>query len=50
MFAPVVDAWRAVAAQYSDEELALILGFQSQLEQIMRERLAELRDDARPSA
>ena len=43
VFAPVVDAWRAVAAQYSDEELALILGFQGQLEQIMRDRLAELR-------
>jgi len=43
VFAPVVEAWRAVAAQYTDEQLALILGFQAQLEQIMRDRLIELR-------
>ena len=43
--APVVEAWRAVAAQYTDEQLTLILGFQSQLEQIMRDRLIELRGD-----
>src|ERR1700733_430557 len=46
VFAPVVEAWRAAAAQYSDEQLALILGFQTQLEQIMRDRLVELRGDA----
>ena len=39
----MVEAWRAAAAQYTDEELALILGFQTQLEQIMRDRLVELR-------
>jgi DNA-binding MarR family transcriptional regulator len=43
VFAPVVEAWRAVAAQYTDEQLTLILGFQAQLEQIMRDRLIELR-------
>jgi DNA-binding MarR family transcriptional regulator len=43
VFAPVVTAWRAVAAQYTDDELRLILGFQNQLEQIMRDRLIELR-------
>jgi DNA-binding transcriptional ArsR family regulator len=43
VFAPVVEAWRAVAAQYTDEQLTLILGFQGQLEQIMRDRLIELR-------
>ena len=43
VFAPVVAAWRAVAAQYTDDELRLILGFQNQLEQIMRDRLIELR-------
>ena len=43
VFAPVVEAWRAAAAQYTDEQLALILGFQTQLEQIMRDRLVELR-------
>jgi DNA-binding MarR family transcriptional regulator len=45
VFAPIVEAWRAAAAQYSDEQLALILRFQRQLEQIMRDRLIELRDD-----
>jgi DNA-binding MarR family transcriptional regulator len=43
VFAPVVEAWRAVATQYTDEQLTLILGFQAQLEQIMRDRLIELR-------
>jgi hypothetical protein len=42
VFAPVVAAWRAAAARYTDE-LRLILGFQNQLEQIMRDRLIELR-------
>src|SRR6202042_3652351 len=28
VFAPVIAAWRAVAAQYTDDELRLILGFQ----------------------
>jgi DNA-binding MarR family transcriptional regulator len=43
VFAPVVEAWRAAAAAYTDEELSLILRFQRQLEQIMRDRLIELR-------
>jgi len=43
VFAPVIEAWRAAAAQYTDEQLTLILGFQNQLEQIMRDRLIELR-------
>ena len=43
VFAPVIAAWRTVAAQYTDDELRLILGFQEQLEQIMRDRLVELR-------
>ena len=43
VFAPVIAAWRNVAARYTDDELRLILGFQEQLEQIMRDRLVELR-------
>ena len=43
VFAPVVEAWRAAAAAYTDEQLTLILEFQHQLEQIMRDRLIELR-------
>jgi DNA-binding MarR family transcriptional regulator len=46
VFAPVVAAWRAVATQYTDEQLTLILGFQAQLEEIMRARLIELRGDS----
>lgn len=48
VFAPVVAAWRAVAAQYTDDELRLLLGFQNQLEQIMRDRLIELRGGPQP--
>jgi DNA-binding transcriptional ArsR family regulator len=43
VFAPVVRAWQEVAASYTDEQLETILGFQRQLEQIMRHRLIELR-------
>jgi DNA-binding MarR family transcriptional regulator len=43
VFAPVVMAWRAVAARYTDEQLSLILEFQNHVEQIMRDRLIELR-------
>jgi DNA-binding MarR family transcriptional regulator len=44
VFAPLLTAWRAMATQYTDEELRLILGFLNQVEQIMRNRLTELRD------
>jgi DNA-binding MarR family transcriptional regulator len=44
VFAPVVQAWRDAAARYSDEELSLILEFQLQLEQIMRDALIQLRE------
>ena len=43
VFGPVVNAWRAVAAGYTDEQLALIVQFQVQVEQIMRNALIELR-------
>src|SRR6516225_4979692 len=46
VFIPVIAAWRAVAAQYTDDELRLILRFQNQLEQIMRDRLVELRGNS----
>jgi DNA-binding HxlR family transcriptional regulator len=45
-FAPVVQAWRAAAADYSDDELRLLLEFQGKLEEIMRAQLARLRGDA----
>jgi DNA-binding transcriptional ArsR family regulator len=48
VFAPVVAAWRAVAAQYTEDELEFLLAFQNQLEQIMRDRLIELRGTPQP--
>jgi DNA-binding HxlR family transcriptional regulator len=42
-FGPVVKAWRATAASYSDDELRLLLEFQGKLEEIMRGQLARLR-------
>ncbi|HTX28274.1 MAG TPA: MarR family transcriptional regulator [Streptosporangiaceae bacterium] len=45
-FAPVVKAWRATAATYSDDELRLLLEFQARLEEIIRGQLARLRGDA----
>jgi DNA-binding MarR family transcriptional regulator len=44
-FAPLVKAWRATAAGYSDEELRLLLEFQQKLEDIVRGQLARLRSD-----
>jgi len=44
-FAPLVQAWRASAAGYSDDELQLLLEFQRQLEEIMRGQLARLRGE-----
>jgi DNA-binding MarR family transcriptional regulator len=50
-FGPVVKAWRATAADYSDDELRLLLEFQAKLEEIMRSQLARLRgDDGTPPA
>lgn len=43
VFAPVMQSWQAIAEQYTDEQLTLILGFQNQLEQMMRDRLMDLR-------
>ena len=44
-FGPLVKAWRATAAGYSDEELRLLLEFQRKLEDIVRGQLARLRGD-----
>jgi DNA-binding transcriptional ArsR family regulator len=44
-FGPVVKAWRAAAASYSDDELRLLLEFQGRLEEIMRGQLARLRGE-----
>jgi hypothetical protein len=44
-FGPVVKAWRAAAASYSDDELRLLLEFQGKMEEIMRGQLARLRGE-----
>jgi DNA-binding MarR family transcriptional regulator len=50
-FAPVVKAWRATAANYSDDELRLLLEFQGKVEEIIRSQLARLGSDGEtPSA
>jgi DNA-binding MarR family transcriptional regulator len=50
-FGPVVKLWRATAADYSDDELRLLLEFQGKLEEIMRSQLARLRGgDGTPPA
>jgi DNA-binding MarR family transcriptional regulator len=46
VFAPLVTAMRAAAARYTDDELRLILRFQLELERIVRDQLASLRDRA----
>lgn len=50
VFIPVMEAWQAIAEQYTDEQLTLILGFQHQLEQMMRDQLIELRGGTRTQA
>jgi DNA-binding MarR family transcriptional regulator len=45
VFAPVIKAWLDAAAGYSDDELRLILGFQRQVEEIMRDQLAQMRGE-----
>jgi len=45
-FGPLVKAWRAAAASYSDDELRLLLDFQQRLEDIVRGQLARLRGEA----
>jgi succinate dehydrogenase flavin-adding protein (antitoxin of CptAB toxin-antitoxin module) len=44
VFAPVVRAWGEAAAEYSDEQLSMILESQDRMERIMRDALAQLRD------
>jgi DNA-binding MarR family transcriptional regulator len=44
-FGPLLKAWRATAAGYSDDELRLLLEFQRRFEEIVREQLARLRGE-----
>jgi DNA-binding transcriptional ArsR family regulator len=44
-FGPLIKAWRATAAGYSDDELRLLLEFQRRFEEIVRDQLARLRGE-----
>jgi DNA-binding transcriptional ArsR family regulator len=46
-FGPLLQALRATAAGYSDDELRLLLEFQRRFEEIVREQLARLRREER---
>jgi DNA-binding transcriptional ArsR family regulator len=53
VFGPMMGAWQRMAGQYSDDELRLIVEFYDQMEQVLRDHLARLREqpgpaDARP--
>ena len=45
VFGPMMGAWQRMAAQYSDDELRLIVQFYGQMEQIIRDHLARLREE-----
>jgi DNA-binding MarR family transcriptional regulator len=48
VFAPMLAAYRAAVDRYSDEELRLIVGFQLEIELILREQLDRLRSAGQP--
>ncbi|HEY2442671.1 MAG TPA: MarR family transcriptional regulator [Streptosporangiaceae bacterium] len=50
VFAPMIATWQQVAAEYSDAELELILGFQAKTVQALRDQLARLRQPADKAA
>ena len=49
VFGPMMGAWQRMAAQYSDDELRLIVEFYGQMEQVIREHLDRLREGQAPS-
>ncbi|HTZ94463.1 MAG TPA: MarR family transcriptional regulator [Streptosporangiaceae bacterium] len=44
VFGPMMGAWQRLADQYNDDELRLIVEFYGQLENIIRDHLARLRE------
>jgi DNA-binding MarR family transcriptional regulator len=44
VFAPMITDWQQLAAQYSDDELRLIVGFYDRMEQVLRKHLLRLRE------
>jgi DNA-binding Lrp family transcriptional regulator len=49
VFGPMMGAWQRMAAQYSDDELGLIVEFYGRMEEIIREHLARLRGGEAPA-
>jgi DNA-binding MarR family transcriptional regulator len=43
VFAPMLGAWREMAARYPDDELRLIVDFYARMEQVLRDHLVRLR-------
>jgi DNA-binding MarR family transcriptional regulator len=50
VFLQLVLGWQGVVTRYNDDELRLIVEFYGQMEQVIREHLARLRDPDRPGA
>jgi DNA-binding MarR family transcriptional regulator len=48
VFGPMIAAWQDIAAEYSDDELELIAGFQRRTEAAIRAQLAQMRRPASP--
>jgi hypothetical protein len=46
VFGPMMGAWRRMADTYTDDDLRLIVRYYGQMEQILREHLAKLREGA----
>jgi DNA-binding MarR family transcriptional regulator len=46
VFAPMVADWQELAANYTDDELRLIVEFYDKMEQIIRKHLSRLREEA----
>ena len=44
VFGPMLGAWRRMTDQYTDDELRLIVAFYGQVEGVIRDHLAHLRD------
>ena len=49
VFLPLVQAWQQLAERYTDDELRLIVDFYGQLEQVLRDHIGTLRDQAKPT-
>jgi DNA-binding Lrp family transcriptional regulator len=44
VFGPMMGSWQRMTDQYTDDELRIIVGFYGQMEEIIRDHLAKLRE------